>query len=38
MVNYTSMYETPRVTMTTRRRGGDEGGQYESVGADDDIV
>jgi len=34
-INYTRMYETPRMSM--RSRGGDSAGAYESVAADDTV-
>ena len=36
VVDYTAMYETPRL-MTTRRRGGGDTGTYESIAADDTV-
>lgn len=36
VVDYTAMYETPRLMNMTRRSGG-AGGQYESVAADDSV-
>lgn len=37
VVDYTAMYETPRL-MSVRRGGGGSGGQYESVATADDSV
>jgi palmitoyltransferase len=36
VVDYTSMYETPRMVMT-RSRGGQDGGRYESIATDDAV-
>ena len=36
VVNYTTMYETPRM-MSTRASGGDTAGRYHSVAADDSV-
>jgi len=36
-INYTRMYETPPRMSTRTRRGGDNSGAYESVGADDAV-
>lgn len=36
VVDYTNMYETPRM-MTTRNRGGNGGPTYESVAGDDSV-
>lgn len=37
VVDYTAMYETPRLMSATRRRGGDGAGSYEAVGNDDSV-
>lgn len=37
VVDYTAMYETPRLMIATRRRGGDNAGAYAAVGNDDSV-